>query len=480
MRKIKSRKRLANMLLKNYVLSYFGITVFVSIFLVTTLLVALALYININRLDINDAAKIMKNNYKEIDTTEIEKLNGFLEIIDSSHKVIYRKGNNPLNTTQYTPRMYYEMYEIFNNETKQMQALVGYDKLEKKYVFSTAYNNDKDFLLVIAVPEKEYFKSLVYERKFTPKNYLYVVIILNILMFIVFFLIVSRVTSKNLTKPLKLLTKGAREISKGNYDTRIELKSKNEFGELRDAFNNMAEKIAVERTLKEKAEENRKNLILDISHDLKNPLSSILGYSEYILKDSNLSQDEIKKYIETIRHNSERANKLIMDLFEFSKLESSEFKLNLVKQDVCEFLRELIAVYIPQFEDNNIDYEFDIPEESVFIHFDAKNLDRALSNLIINAIKYNSQNIKVIVKAHVVGSFFEIIVEDNGEGIPKDMQQHIFNAFVRVDASRNSESGGTGLGLAISKEIIEKHRGTIELQSDTNKGCKFIIKLPIN
>ena len=109
--------------------------------------------------------------------------------------------------------------------------------------------------------------------------------------------------------------------------------------------------------------------------------------------------------------------------------------------------------------------------------FDRKNLDRALSNIILNSIKYNNPGITISIKLLIAEGKAVIIIEDDGVGIPKEFQGDIFEPFVRVDATRNSKNGGTGLGLAISKAIIEKHGGNIYLVQDIDKGCKFIIRL---
>jgi signal transduction histidine kinase len=453
-----------------------------------SIILAMALYFNLNRLDINSAKQLMKANYEEIDTSVIEGLDGFLEVLDNNRKVIYRKGVNPNNTETYTPYEYFELisqsefqHDAVGLSLKIDDASISINNHEKngKYVYTVDYNREKEFLLVVAVPEKQLIEYVLKGNRLEPKKFMVLMILIDLVILTLVFIILSRATSTNFIKPLKLLTEGARQISKGNYNARIDLKSSNEFGELRDTFNHMAEKIEIERSLKEKSEENRKSLILDISHDLKNPLASILGYSEFILKNQDLEEEEVRKYIQTIVHNSERANNLIGDLFEFSKLESTEFKLKLKSMDICEFLRELIASYIPQFEVKGIDYEFDIPEEQINIIFDEKNLDRALGNIIINAIKYNPPNTKLHITTTLEKQFFVISIEDDGVGIPEDIQSEIFNAFVRVDSSRNSQKGGTGLGLAISKKIIEMLGGSVSLESKLEVGSVFIVRLPL-
>ncbi|WP_414648739.1 HAMP domain-containing sensor histidine kinase [Clostridium sp.] len=278
-------------------------------------------------------------------------------------------------------------------------------------------------------------------------------------------------------KPLKKLLQGVNTIKNGEYSARVEINSVNEIGQLQDAFNLMAEKIQKETLLKKKAEHNRKRMILDISHDLKNPLTSILGYSEFLLENDDITLEDKNKLLKVINNNSIRANDLIQDLFEFSRVESTEYKLDMGYHDIGEFLRELIAGYVPIMEQNGVLYEFDITEDEVKILFDKKNLDRALSNLILNSIKYNNPGITISIKLLVDNGNALIIIEDDGVGISKDFEGDIFEPFVREDVTRNSKTGGTGLGLAISKAIIEKHGGNICLVKDTDKGCKFIIKL---
>ncbi|MGK0465271.1 HAMP domain-containing sensor histidine kinase [Clostridium sp.] len=287
----------------------------------------------------------------------------------------------------------------------------------------------------------------------------------------------SKLTSRIFVKPLKKLLQGVNTLKSGEYSARVEINSLNEIGKLSDAVNLMAEKIQQEITLKEKSEQNRKRIILDISHDLKNPLTSILGYSEFLLENDDISKEDKNKLLKVINNNSKRANDLIQDIFEFSRLESAEYKLDIRSHDVGEFLRELIAGYMPMMEQNGVHYDVDITEDEVELPFDRKNLDRALSNILLNSIKYNSAGITIRIKLLIDDGTALIIIEDDGIGIPDELQENIFEPFVRVDATRNSKTGGTGLGLAVSKAIIEKHGGSIYLMQNLDKGCKFIIKL---
>ncbi|MEK6265504.1 MAG: HAMP domain-containing histidine kinase [Clostridium sp.] len=128
---------------------------------------------------------------------------------------------------------------------------------------------------------------------------------------------------------------------------------------------------------------------MNISHDLKNPLTSILGYSELLLENNDISKGDKNKLLKVINNNSKRANDLIQDIFEFSRVESAEYILDIARHDIGEFLRELIAGYVPMMEQNGVHYDVDITEDEVELPFDRKNLDRALSNILLIRLKEN-------------------------------------------------------------------------------------------
>lgn len=465
---MKNRK-VANMLLLNYVLLFMVIT-FIFIGATTLINFGINHFVKSKPLTNLSAGQIMKDDYKQINYSKVIEYGGGVEIIDKNYNVIFSRGLIPYENTKL-------------NKEEYIKFLVDSGKSTNNY-YSIAYNVKKDFLLVVAFPRKgAFYQEIMINANGMPVR-VYGSILLIISIFVVYVLtlvisliIYSRLTSKNFVTPLRKLLDGVTRIARGDYSARVQLKSKNEFGELKDAFNLMAEKIELEKKLREASEENRKRLILDVSHDLKNPLSSIMGYSDFLINNDDLVLEERNKYLKIIYNNSNRSNSLIGDLFQLSKMESPEFQLELFSIDICEYLRQFIALNIPQLDGAGFIYDFDIPEEKIFVELDEKQMDRAVANIINNAIKYNKPGteVKVNVKNH--NNNIELVIEDNGKGIPKEMAKEIFEPFVRVDSSRNSETGGTGLGLAITKAIINKHKGSIELITDVNKGCKYIIKL---
>ena len=465
-------KKMETQLFINYILF---LIILIGIFILT--MGALLFYFSINfndsTTDNSKALYIIKQNYKDINVSNFIKHKGYVEVLDKNLVIVMENGSKHKIGFKYSQKYYQDM--ITNN-------------LKDGYFYTSKYGDKKDFILITAMPDSifdaytwglEHKEQL--EEASKPKKTS--ITFLKIFPFIIFIFLLStmilysKLTSRIFVKPLKKLLQGVNTVKNGEYSTRVEINSLNEIGQLKDAFNLMAEKIQQEKLLKKKAENNRKRMILDISHDLKNPLTSILGYSEFLLENDDILPADKNKLLKVINNNSRRANDLIQDLFEFSRVESTEYKLDIGNHDIGEFLRELIAGYVPMMDQMGVKYQFDITEDEVEFSFDRKNLDRALSNIILNSIKYNSPGITISIKLLIADGKAVIIIEDDGVGIPEEFEGDIFEPFVRVDAIRNSKNGGTGLGLSISKAIIEKHGGSIYLVPDIDKGCKFIIKL---
>ncbi|WP_315116335.1 HAMP domain-containing sensor histidine kinase [uncultured Clostridium sp.] len=472
---MRARKKISNLLLKNYLISSLIMFFIFLVFFFGTIAMWVTLYFPINMMMISEDSKLVAENiiskdYKDINIEEILKVNGWIEVLDKDLKVIYTKGEMEVKRSQYS-----------RDELNKMLIKMSSQDMftQEKFIYSIAYDKDKDFYLLVYLPNDKHFNDRIKKPPVfvSVRVFFIMAISLYIIIFTIIMIIYAKLTSRNLTKPLKALMDGVKAIARGDYSARINVKSKNEFGELGDAFNLMVEKIEEERTLKEKSEENRRRLIMDISHDLKNPLVSIRGYSNLLVNNHNLDDEERIKYLNVIEKNSIRVNDLITDLFELSKFDSIDFQLDLKKENICEFLRELIAVYIPSMEEKNIEYNFLIPEKPIYANFDYYSLDRAIGNLISNSIRYNPPHTKLNIEVEEFENMVKIVVKDDGIGIPKNLSEDIFNPFVRVDTSRNSKSGGTGLGLTITKTIVEKHGGRVYLKSDINKGCKFTIIL---
>jgi signal transduction histidine kinase len=287
---------------------------------------------------------------------------------------------------------------------------------------------------------------------------------------------------KRIFKPISQLKLGVEEISKGNYDVRVDIDSKNEISILVDSFNGMAKKLQDSEKLKLEYEENRKLLIANISHDLKTPITSIQGYLETIFDRDDLPQDTVNKYNKIIYNNAAYMNKLIDDLFLFSKLDMQKLDLNLEHINIKAFMEDLMEEFKLELEDRQIKFDFkDNMVDSQDVSIDRKRVNQIFRNIIGNAIKYGVEdNTAISVKLYQQKDFVCIDVEDNGPGIAEDKLPYIFNRFYRIDYARTKDLMSTGLGLAISKELVEAHGGRITASSRENVGTCFTVMFPMD
>lgn len=462
--------KLKNRLLLNYI----------SIFLITTLIAVSAYFlfsltsVNLEKTLVKNkytAHSLMKDSISDIAYSDVISNNGGIQVIDSNYKIIFSEGINTFPKKQLTV-------------SEWTDFLTRSQDIRRQYSFSVAYNEREQFWLVVTFPTSIRIDfNITHNRFYNSADSTSVVAVITIiisiyvLLLIISTLLYSRMSASIFTKPLAALQKSADQLRKGDYSTRSNLRLNNEIGDLENAFNEMADQIQQEINLRKKSEYSRKQLTLDIAHDLKNPLAIIMGYAEYCLNNPDKINE---KHIQSIYQNSYRADTLIKNLFELSKLDSPEYKLNTIKTDLSEYLRSKMADYISMLESSDFSYEFDIPEYEIYVDMDRSAMDRVINNLMENTLRYNKSGTKLSLKLQKVGDQAEITFTDDGVGIPSDLNEEIFNPFVRADSSRNSESGGSGLGLSIVDKIVRMHNGTISLVSDIGKGCRFIIGLPLS
>lgn len=469
----KNRYRVSNILLRNYLKVFLLISIITTIIFIFSFITGIAIYLKSEPLEGETSdiilGEIENKDYDSISENYITDHDGWIEVIDKDLNVIKTIGTPKVKRDKYSNE---EFGEILVNE-------INATNMDNDYFIYVGYSKEGHFFVLTRIPKEDLSSMFIKSPRIGFKVFVYIMVVLYIFIFIISLILYSRLTSKTFTKPLDKLMNGVRKLASGDYSTRINIERNNEFKELGDAFNNMASKIEEEKKLKETSERLRKEFVRNIAHDLKTPLSSIIGYSNIIKNNPNISEENLNKYINIIENNGERANEMIMELFEFYTLQSSEFILDKRRQDLSEFLRSLIADYIYLLEEKDFDFEFEICDEEVYLEFDAKRLERAIGNLIINSVKYNKNGTRFLVSLIKEENKVKVIVSDDGIGLSEDIKKDIFNPFVREEKSRNSKKGGSGLGLTISKEIVEKHGGIIYLSEGPLKGCNFVIELPI-
>ena len=308
--------------------------------------------------------------------------------------------------------------------------------------------------------------------RFNPVIYL-IAIFIGFLSFITYFMIFT----KKMSLYLKEISNGIDELSTGNFDIRIPLRNDDEFTRIAQDLNRMAVEIKAIME-EERTTENKKNeLITNVAHDLRTPLTSIIGYLGLVSK-KDLPQDVKEKYVTIAYNKSIRLEKLIEDLFSYTKFEFGEVKLYKEEVDLVKMLYQLLDEFYPSFKENGLEYSFDATVPSAIVSADGDYLARAFANLIGNAIKYGADGKNVNLRLEVKDTEVIITITNFGEVIPKKDIAHIFEKFYRVEYSRNEEHGGTGLGLAIARNIFEMHGGHVKARSGLD-GTVFEVVLPI-
>lgn len=268
---------------------------------------------------------------------------------------------------------------------------------------------------------------------------------------------------KHIDRPVRKIVDGLNKIADGKYDEKIDFDAKNELDEIKNAFNEMVAKLADAEKIKQNAENERVLLFANMAHDLKMPITSIIGFSKAL--SDGIIEDEKKQAqcITTINSKALKMNDLIDRLFEYVKLESAENRLHLDFTDVAEVLRNCIADVYTEYEEKNILPEIDIPDEPIIKNADKLELSRVYTNLLSNVIKHNLGSIRVLVRMKADG---KVIIADSGEALPYNIAENLFTPFVSGD-SFGRNVGGSGLGLSLAYKIMKKHGGDLRfIQGD--------------
>ncbi len=337
---------------------------------------------------------------------------------------------------------------------------------ERTYLYPVNINSDRAYLIYFESP----IPYLSYEYYIDTNSFL--ALILSVIVFISIFIII---TNKKM-KYMEEIAAGVRMISSGDLSYRVEEKGKDEIKNLAENINNMASEIQDRMEAERRAEKTKSELITNVSHDLRTPLTSVMGYIG-LIKDGKYEDDDMmKEYLDIAFNKSNQLKELIEDLFEYTKINNQGIVLEKNKVNIVEFLSQIIEEYIPLFEENEIEVVKKFVDEKSIVEIDASKMVRVFENLFSNAIKYSYKPGKVTVSTFEKEGYVTIVINNKGESIPKEKVERLFDRFYRVDEARNSNVKGSGLGLAISKNIVNLHDGEIWAESVGNN-IGFYIKL---
>ena len=309
----------------------------------------------------------------------------------------------------------------------------------KKYVEISGDHNDK----------------YIYEHDFDSKV---PSVFISFLSFIIMFYFI---TNKKM-KYIEIVSIGLLEISKGNLDYRIKKYGEDELAMLADNINYMAEKLKIKIDSERKAEKTKNDLITNVSHDLRTPLTSIKGYLELIKNKKYTKENQLDQYANISYNQAEKLEFLINDLFEYTKLSNNAVKFDKQNITLNELLDQLIEELVPICESETVTILKDFIKEKIIVNVDPNKVARVFENLLINAIRYSIKpsNIKIILTKN--NGFSLVSIQNKCEKMSEDNLKKIFDRFYRVEKSRSSDTGGSGLGLAIAKSMVELQEGFIE------------------
>lgn len=281
-----------------------------------------------------------------------------------------------------------------------------------------------------------------------------------------------------LTRPLRALSEAVRAFEKGERGRRVAVRGRDELAGLGRSFNDMAATIEADMEKLREAERMRKELIGNISHDLRSPLASIRGYLETILlRDSSLGPEERRRFLEISLKNTASLQRLVEELFELVKLDTRQVQLKREPFQVAELAQDAVLKLKPGADGAGVLLTVDAPESLPLVTGDIGLVERVLTNLIENALAYTPAGGSVRIALSRQGEAVEVSVADTGSGIGPEDLPHIFDRFYRADPSRDRSRGGAGLGLAIAREIVEMHGSALQVESRVNAGTRFSFAL---
>ncbi|UJL47130.1 ATP-binding protein [Virgibacillus sp. NKC19-16] len=288
--------------------------------------------------------------------------------------------------------------------------------------------------------------------------------IITVLLTIITIFILSRF----ITLPLIKIKEATEHLSEGRNRIELSKERKDELGELANSITKLSQDL-------DRLRNERNEFLASISHELRTPLTYIKGYADIISRPDITDLDR-EEYIGIIREETEQLNVLIKNLFELAKMDQNQFDIKREKVVLGELIQSLADRIRPAYTEKNISFLVNCPNDTV-AYVDSKRFQQVLLNVLDNARKHSHAGSQVKLEVSETNQYVKISITDNGEGIPKKDLPNIFDRLYRVEKSRSRKSGGTGLGLAIAKEIIESHGGSIEVQSELEKGTSVIIWL---
>jgi signal transduction histidine kinase len=282
-------------------------------------------------------------------------------------------------------------------------------------------------------------------------------------------LAMARWLARGMTRPLRDMARAAQRMEIGDYSQRVHTDSRDEVGQLAAAFNNMSAEL-------ESLERLRRELVANVSHELKTPISAVRAHLENLLDGVERPDPET---LQVMLSQTERLGRLIDQLLDLSRIESGELRLNRAPIPLHPLVREVLSEIEMARADRGVRVADAVPDDLPPVLVDPERVHQVLFNLLDNAVRYTPAGGEVTVAAHRANGGCEIAVSDTGPGIAPEHLPRLFERFYRADAARSRGDGGTGIGLAIARSVVEAHGGRIRAESRLGQGSVFTFDLPV-
>lgn len=437
------------------------VLVLLSIFIISYFFLGYTLSNSFKRKEI-PIYDMIHGNFKDVEDFKYEDIidiGGYVEILDKDRNVIKCYGKDLEYRYTYTEEELLSAVST-NNKNDKYSAVIN----------ESNYKGNKVNILIWLPKNKVSYEFQLLKIPYKVSKHFYKayikVIGISVIIGIINIAIYSMWTARKIKKPLKKIDDALVKIIDGDYDEKLDLNDEFEFVVISDTINFLIDKLKRSEEENKKLSESKTKMLMDLSHDIKTPMTTIRGFSAALYSGLVKEETQKERYYKTIYKKSERVGELVDDLFDFVKLDNKNYIMNKETVDVAEVFREIIVEYIDELDERGLEFEINIPDTRVDLDIDIRMFKRAINNIIDNAIKYNSRGTKIRFELRDIGRFIIIEIADNGVGIDESIRDNIFDAFVRGDESRSS-TGGTGLGLSISQKIVQGHGGEIQLLSPT-------------
>ncbi len=402
------------------------------------------------------ATKIKKQGENEEYLEQISESSDLcIEVYDGEEHEIYnehakgcmfRGPNNKITNLMedmYKSKKNEEFYTIINPEFKSKSLLYGIRLSEGKYVYINGQ-----------------LESLDQASRLITKQSSYVIVVIFILSILIAIFI-----SNSITKPIREITAKAKRMGEGDLKVEFEHNSIKEIDDLSETLNYAKEEMI-------KTDDYRRDLMANVGHDLKTPLTLIKSYAEMVRDISYKDEEKRNKHLNVIINETDRLNVLVNDILTLSKLEVSESPLEIKEYDLCKQINDIIGKFEILELTENYHFVTNMPKKAM-VKADENKINQVIYNLINNAINYTGEDLTININIKEEKNGYKIEIIDSGKGIDKKDIKHVWNRYYKTDKKHRRNKVGTGLGLSIVKEILNKHDFKYGVKSEIGKGTNF-------